>query len=340
MEILNIKLENKISKIFIGEKLENLNKYLPLNKKIFIITDINVNCYYADIFPESEKFVMGTGEENKTLKTAEKIYEWLIEYEADRSSFIVGIGGGIVCDVTGFVASTYMRGLKFGFVSTTLLSQVDASIGGKNGVNLHGYKNMIGVFNQPEFVICDFSLLKTLPEEEFRTGFAEIIKHACIRNTEMFDFIEKNFDKALKNDYNTIYRLVYDSLIIKGKVVENDEKETGERRILNFGHTFGHAIEKISGLSHGEAISIGMVIATKLSENKGYLSQSESNRIINLLKTFKLPVKTNIDMAEIIDALKKDKKREADEINFVLLKSIGNAIIEKIKISELEKIKI
>ncbi|MBN2518899.1 MAG: 3-dehydroquinate synthase, partial [Bacteroidales bacterium] len=236
METINITLGSRVSKIIVGEKLENLQAYLPGNKTV-LITDDNVYRLYKDKFSKLETIVIGTTEKVKTLDTVKSIYEQLVDKELDRSGFIVGIGGGIVCDIVGFVASTYLRGVEFGFVSTTLLSQVDASIGGKNGVNLHGYKNMIGVFNQPKFVICEFNMLNTLPAEEFKNGFAEIIKHACIRNSDMFDFCEINYEKALKNDYETIYRMVYDSLIIKGKVVENDERESGERRILNFGHT-------------------------------------------------------------------------------------------------------
>lgn len=335
MEIINITIGSKVSRIMAGEKLSNLPDYLPAGKKTVIITDENVYRLYHDQFPNQNIIVMGTGEENKTLQAAQYLYEKLIEKELDRSGFIVGIGGGIVCDVTGFVSSTYMRGVKFGFVSTTLLSQVDASIGGKNGVNLHGYKNMVGVFNQPEFVICDFDMLKTLPADEFRTGFAEIIKYACISNYTMFEFLEKNYQKALDNDYDTIFRLVHDSLQIKRKVVESDEKETGERRILNFGHTFGHAIEKITRLSHGQSISIGMAIAANLSQKYGLLNAEKVKRIIDLLPNFNLPVSSDIKMENLIEIIRKDKKREGDSINFVLLKDLGNAIIKKVLLTEL-----
>lgn len=335
MERLTINLGSRKSNILIGERLENLSKYLP-DTRVIIITDENVYHLYRHLFPGYEAIVIGTGEKNKTLETTQYIYEQLVEKGLDRSGYVVGIGGGIVCDIAGFAASTYMRGVRFGFVSTTLLSQVDASIGGKNGVNLHGYKNMIGVFNQPDFVICDFNLLKSLPPDEFRTGFAEIIKHACIQNRSMFEFIEDNHEKALENDYDTIYKLVYDSLIIKGGIVEKDERESGERRKLNFGHTYGHAIEKIAGISHGEAISQGMAIASGLSLKKGYLSEKENNRILELLKKFKLPTEVTADKKEIFEVLGKDKKREKDDMNFVLLHDIGKAIIEKININELE----
>ena len=246
MKTIEIHGQTGRSKIVIGESLENLEKYTPSTKKI-IITDENLNRLYHHRFPPWNVIEIGTGEKIKTLETVVYIFKKLVELEIDRSCFIIGIGGGIVCDITGFVASTYMRGLPFGFVSTSLLSQVDASIGGKNGVNFDGYKNMIGVFNQPHFVICDPEMLKTLPHKELLSGFAEVVKHAAIGSEELFIFLEKNFPRALALDAGTLEKLVYDSVIIKAKVVEKDEKEKGERRILNFGHTLGHALEKTSG---------------------------------------------------------------------------------------------
>ena len=176
---------------------------------------------------------------------------------------IVAIGGGIVCDVAGFAASTYMRGLSFGFVPTTLLAQVDASVGGKNGVNLHGYKNLVGTFAQPGFVLCDPELLRTLPTEEVRNGFAEVIKQAAIGDALLFSFLEAGPDAALSLDRAAIDRIVYDCLKVKTNIVKEDELETGERRKLNFGHTVGHAVEKVHGLRHGEAVSIGMMAAAR-----------------------------------------------------------------------------
>jgi 3-dehydroquinate synthase len=206
------------------------------------------------------------------LETVTTIFNQLVDMEVDRSTLILGIGGGIVCDIAGFVASTYMRGTPFGFVSTTLLSQVDASVGGKNGVNFGGYKNMVGVFNQPEFVVCDMMLLKTLPFREIQCGFAEIIKHGAIADHRMLDFIENHRDAALDLESRIVEHLVYRSVEIKAGVVTRDEREKGERRKLNFGHTFGHAIEKLTGIPHGEAVGIGMVMAAALSVKKGLLS--------------------------------------------------------------------
>jgi 3-dehydroquinate synthase len=245
------------STLMVGERLQHLQNYLPAEKTI-TITDTNVRHHYQSLFPPGDVITIGTGEKIKNLDTVRMIYEKLVDLEAQRSSFIVGIGGGIVCDIAGFVASTYLRGLRFGFVSSTLLSQVDASVGGKNGVNLGGYKNIIGVFNQPEFVICDLDLLQTLSEKEILCGLAEIVKHAAIADLDLFNYLEDHYQKALALDREVITRLVYDSIVIKSSVVNKDETEKGERRKLNFGHTFGHALEKTSGVAHGEAVSAGI----------------------------------------------------------------------------------
>ncbi len=337
MKTLEIHGSTGDSIILINERLENLPRYIDPKNSV-IITDSNVWRYYGKEFPACEVIEIGTGEGIKTLNTLEYIYSRLVEIEADRSCRIVGIGGGIVCDIAGFIASTYLRGVKFGFVSTTLLSQVDASVGGKNGVNFGGYKNMIGVFNQPEFVICDMNLLNTLPEREVLCGFAEIVKHAVIRDAEMFVFLESHVDNALALENEIIERLVYDSVVIKSDIVNKDEKEKGERRKLNFGHTFGHAIEKTAQIPHGEAISVGMAIASDLSVKRGLLKHQDAERIKALLKRLKLPVQIRVDKEKILDALKRDKKRERDKINFVLTDTIGHAVIKEISIQELEAV--
>ena len=324
-----------VSTVLTGESLRSLEKYLPSEKTV-VITDTNVRRHYQKDFPSCEVIEIGNGEKIKNLDTVRKICQRLMEMEADRSSFIVGIGGGVVCDIAGFVASIYLRGVRFGFVSTTLLSQVDASIGGKNGVNLGGYKNMLGVFNQPEFVICDMNLLKTLPERELLSGFAEIVKHAAIGDPRLFSYLEENHEKALRLDPMVIEKLVSDSLNIKASIVNRDEKEKGARRKLNFGHTFGHALEKTTHASHGEAVSAGMVIASVLSRRRGYLSREGAKRIEGLLETLKLPTRLPFDRGSMLDALRKDKKRDGDRINFVLLRAIGHAVVEKISIKELE----
>jgi 3-dehydroquinate synthase len=322
------------SRIVVGERLQNLMKYVPY-ERLIIITDTNVWHHYQEVFPPCEAIRIGTGENIKTLETVHDIYERLLEIEADRSSFVVGVGGGIVCDIAGFVASTYLRGLRFGFVSSTLLAQVDASVGGKNGVNFHGYKNMVGVFNQPEFVICDIKLLRTLPEKELLCGFAEIVKHAAIADVRLFAFLEKGYEKAFELDEAFIERLVYDSVTIKSSVVNSDEREEGERKKLNFGHTFGHALEKTTGMSHGEAVSVGMVVASMLSVRRGLLREDEAGRIGALLRKLRLPTEVPFDRRKVIEALKRDKKRQGDRLSFVLLQGLGNAVVDEISMEEL-----
>ena len=337
MKILEIHGTTGDSAILVGESLRNLERYISVEEAL-IITDTNVKRHYLKDFPRCEVIEIGTGEKVKNLDTVQAVYGRLVELEAERSSFIVGIGGGIVCDITGFVASTYLRGVRFGFVSSTLLSQVDASVGGKNSVNFGGYKNIVGVFNQPEFVICDMSLLKTLPEKELSCGFAEIIKHAAIADRGMFSYLEEHYGEALKLDFEVMEKLVYDSLVIKSSIVSRDEREKGERRKLNFGHTFGHAIEMTTGFPHGEAVSVGMVLASELSMKRGCLPVEDAGRIEGLLQKVRLPTRLRGDGGEVLDALRKDKKRKGDSIHFVLLHGLGNAVVEEISIKELEAV--
>lgn len=337
MKILDIQGSTGHSAIIIGEKMKNVLDYVNSEKTI-VITDRNVLKHYKDDFPSCDVIEIGTGERIKNLTTISRILEKLVEFEADRSGYIVGIGGGIVCDITGFVASIYMRGLRFGFVPTTLLSQVDASVGGKNGVNFRGYKNMVGVFNQPEFVICDTDMLRTLPRREVLCGMAEVVKHALIANPDMFFYLEKNWEKAILLDKSVIERLVRDSVEIKSEIVNRDEKEGGERKKLNFGHTFGHAIEKITRVPHGMAVSLGMMIAARLSVKKGYLRDEELARIDGLLERTGLPTKMPFVREKMIDAIGRDKKRKGNDISFVFINGIGNALIEEISFKELEKL--
>jgi 3-dehydroquinate synthase len=335
LKTFTIRGTNSDSTILIGERIQNLKKYISAGK-IVVITDINVHRLYQKYFPSHNVIAIGTGEKIKNLDTVKNIYDKLMALEVERSSFIVGIGGGIVCDITGFVASTYLRGVRFGFVSTTLLAQVDASVGGKNGVNFGGYKNIIGVFNQPEFVVCDLDLLGTLPDKEILCGLAEIVKHAVIGDADLFAYLEENYKNAFCLDPHVIERLVYDSIKIKSTIVNRDEKEKGERRKLNFGHTIGHAIEKTIGLSHGEAISAGMVAAAAIAVNRKLLSSEDATRIKQLLKNLRLPNKIPTAKERLFEALKKDKKREGDAIHFVLPNGIGNAIVKHIAIKEIE----
>ena len=335
MNTLEIQGSNGKSTLLVGEKLKNLHLYLPPAQTV-IITDGNVRGLYGDLFPEAGVIEIGTGEGIKTLDTVRDIFRELVALEMDRTAFIVGIGGGIVCDMAGFVASTYLRGVRFGFAATTLLAQVDASVGGKNGVNFSGYKNMVGVFNQPEFVICDPEVLKTLKERDRGCGLGEIVKHALIADNALFEYLEKNVDEVLAMTPGAVNRMVYDSVVIKSGIVNRDEKETGERRKLNFGHTFGHAVEKVNQIPHGEAVSIGMMVAAKLSARKGYLRDAHVERLAELLNALRLPTHMSIDRVKVIDALRHDKKRENHFVYFVLLRHMGEAVVEPIPLSELE----
>jgi 3-dehydroquinate synthase len=337
MKTIEIQAETKISRIIIGERLENLTSYLPKGKTI-IITDENIVRIYGKALPALPVIVMGLGETRKTMETLDFIFDKLVEFEADRSTFIVAIGGGIVCDVAGFAASVFMRGLRFGFVSSTLLSQVDASVGGKNGVNFRGYKNMLGVFNQPDFVIIDTDMLQTLDKKEFCSGFAEIVKAAAIKDESLFGYMESHYAEALENVPGVMEKLIYDSVLIKSQVVQQDEKEQGERKKLNFGHTFAHAIERNTGMLHGEAVSIGMVLAAGLSVKMGLLQPSESDRIRQILHLLKLPTSLKVDCPALLSGMRKDKKREGDFLHMVFLDRIGHAVIEKISFNQLEKL--
>lgn len=321
----------------VGESIDNLRNYIEARRKV-IITDSTVEKLYRDRFPSCPVISIGLGEKIKTLETVTSIFSQLVDMEADRSTVLIGVGGGIVCDIAGFVASTYMRGTRFGFVSTTLLGQVDASVGGKNGVNFGGYKNMVGVFNQPDFVICDMALLKSLPIREILCGFAEIIKHGAIADGSMLDFIETHRDAALDLDAAIIAHLVYRSVEIKAGVVSRDEREHGERRQLNFGHTFGHAIEKLTGIPHGEAVGIGMVIAAKLSVEKGLLAPNDARRLERIVHSYGLPVRPPVDVSAMLAAMRKDKKREGDRIHFVFLDALGHACVEEIQLEALSRL--
>lgn len=324
------------SRILVGESLLKLKDYIP-EENTYIITDKNVYQLYQSHFPRKPYFIIEPGETSKSLKVAEEIYLWLVQENADRKSFIVGIGGGVVCDLTGFVASTFMRGVRFGFVSSTLLSQVDASVGGKNGLDLDGYKNLIGTFNQPEFVICDTAMLSTLPITELRCGLAEVVKHTLIADKAMFEKLEVQFNKALSLDKDLIEELVVNSITIKAAIVSRDEREKGERRKLNLGHTWGHAIEKITGIPHGEAVSIGIAFTAWLSEKRGLLKSKEKERTIALLKNIGLPVSSDVSRETAMDAMLRDKKRDGGHLNFVMMDGIGQVKVHEISIDKMKE---
>lgn len=323
------------SKVLVGERLENLKQYLP-NNQVIVVTNPTISKLYGKYFEDFKTIELEEGEKHKTLDSIAYITKKLIEFGADRDTFILGFGGGIICDITGFVASIFMRGCRFGFVSTTLLSQVDASVGGKNGVNFEGYKNILGVFNQPQIVLCDPIVFSTLPSKEYVAGFAEIVKAAMITNASLFEYAEQNVVKALNKDADVMEHLVYESVKIKADVVTKDEREHGERRKLNLGHTFAHAIEKSSNLSHGEAVSVGLVMASQISVQLGLMSEEEKKRVINLLNKLNLPTAVNISHSTLFDAMHKDKKKSGNSIHIILPVGIGSCEVRNISFSELE----
>lgn len=319
----------------VGESLARLGRYLPRQiEKPFIITDETVYSLYGNLFPDAHILVIGKGEGIKTLETVSGLYDRLIQLGADRSSYIVGIGGGVVCDISGFTASTYMRGVGFGFAATTLLAQVDASVGGKNGVNFRGYKNMVGVFSQPDFVICDPGVLSTLEKADILCGFAEIIKHAAIADKGYFRFLEENREKALALDPEVLSGIISASVQIKSGIVNQDETEKGIRKLLNFGHTMGHALEKVYGIPHGYAVAQGMAYASGLSVQKGMLKKKDHERLVRLIRAYGFPEPLEEPDQKVWDALGKDKKKHGENLDFVLLERIGKAGVVPLPISE------
>lgn len=312
-----------------------LEQVVP-KKHTILITDENVFNSHPAKFSGWKTIVIKPGEEHKQQATVDHIFQQLIAFEADRQTFVVGVGGGVVTDIAGYAASVYMRGLKFGFVPTTILAMVDASIGGKNGVDVGVYKNLVGLIKQPEFLLYDYSLLQTLPQEQWVNGFAEIIKHACIKDDVLFALMENETLESFQSDRKKLAELVEKNVQIKTTVVLKDEFENGDRRLLNFGHTIGHAIENNYQLLHGHAISIGMVAACAISEEINNFYSIEKERVIRLIEKYHLPAHLQYDREKIWEILKMDKKREGNEMNFVVLNKIGEAVIQPIPINQLK----
>lgn len=337
MAIFKIMGSSMDSKIIIGEKLSRLSHYLG-ERRTVVITDSHVRGLYEEDFPSSDVIELQPGERFKNLESVGICYRRLLELEADRSVFICGIGGGVVCDVTGFVASTFMRGVDFGFAASTLLAQVDAAVGGKNGIDFDGFKNMVGTFRQPVFVLSDIRLLNTLPPREIACGLAEVVKTAAIGSRAFFEQLEARVPALLALEPTWLEDVVTECVRIKTAVVKQDEKELGLRRILNFGHTLAHALEKTSGISHGRAVSLGMVFAVEFSVRKRRLPQKEADRIIRLLDRMRLPVDLHEKGGMLRGAIRKDKKRSGNEIKFVFLEGIGMPAVESVRLSELESV--
>ena len=309
-------------------------------KKICIVSDSNVADLYLDEVTkilsgccrEVTSYVFPAGEENKNLKTVQGAYEHLILNNYDRKDLLVALGGGVTGDLCGFVAATYLRGVDFVQIPTTLLSQVDSGIGGKTGVDFDSYKNMVGAFHMPKLVYMNIDTLSTLSARLFNSGFGEIIKHGLIKNREYFDYLDVNYEhiKALEPEY--LMETIYQSCIIKAEVVNHDPTEKGERALLNFGHTLGHAVEKLMNFSlyHGECVALGMICASYISKERGYITDSDYAAIRAMLKKYGFPTKVEgLDIFSILEVSKSDKKMEKGVVKFILLKEPGNAVIDK-----------
>jgi 3-dehydroquinate synthase len=321
--------------------------------KAFIITDANVRGLYAAILERGladagfkvTVLEIPAGEEQKTLATAGQLYQRLAESFAERTTLILALGGGVIGDLAGFVAATYMRGVPLVQVPTSLLAMVDSSIGGKTAVDYGSLKNMVGAFYQPKLVVADVATLKTLPKVELANGMGEVIKHAVIRDKAFFSYLRKNIVSAMAYDMDVLENIVAENARIKGPVVETDEKESHLRTLLNYGHTVGHAVEAVSDfkIKHGQAVAIGMMAAAKISLRLGYINEEDVNQLEELIRVADLPVKLpDFDRAKkekLLELIKHDKKVLDGKIRFVLLKTIGKAFIsDKVTVDTIREV--
>lgn len=342
MKKIKVELKENPYPIFIGENI--ITEILPklIGEKysnILIVSDTNVGRLYGkelqNILSRTGKPVysinLPSGENSKSFLQVQKIQSFLLKNNFNRDSLIVAFGGGVVGDLAGFVASTYMRGVDFCQIPTTLLAMVDSSVGGKTGINLSGSKNIIGSFYQPVFVIAETRFLKTLDDEEWICGLGEILKYSIIATKDYFDFVSRNLKKILSRDDAIVEKIVCESVKIKASVVKLDEKEAGLRKILNLGHTFGHAIESILNykIKHGTAVIAGLMLVSELSKKAGVLYEKDYIRIKKLLQNFKLNINLKKSYtAKMLKLMLKDKKSRNGKIKFVLIKNIGHLIID------------
>lgn len=331
----DIVIDNSFDKL--SEKMLDFN---TKNKKICIVTESNVAPHFAveirdifeKIFSKVIIFEFPAGEKSKHLGMINELYEALIKEHFDRNDMLAALGGGVTGDMTGFAAATYLRGIDFIQIPTSLLSQVDSSVGGKTGVDFKGYKNMIGAFKQPKLVYINTKTLTTLNEREFISGMGEVIKYGFIKDIDFLNWLKQNREGILKKDPAILEEMIARSCDYKRVVVENDFTEKGERAHLNFGHTIGHSIEKNKDFSllHGECVSIGMVAALKICADIKKITDEELNEAVELIKLFNLPVSTQLDNIDVIyDSILNDKKMDSGKIKFVLLNKIGQAYLER-----------
>jgi len=335
MHAKKIQFSRQATTFYFDAAFSGLKKLVP-QKTSVLVTDEHVFAAHPKFFKGWNTVVLKAGEEYKVQATLDSLFEQLLALKADRTWTLVGVGGGVVTDMTGYAASVYLRGVKFGFVPTTILAMVDAAIGGKNGIDVGLYKNMIGTINQPHFLLYDASLLKTLPISEWRNGFAEVIKHAAILDAPMFKELEERNILFYQKNKATLQKLLQRNAMLKSKVVKEDEFEKDRRRLLNFGHTLGHAVEKQYELMHGEAVAIGMAFAAKLSAEM--LHFKGADKLVRLIDQYGLPVTGNYNKQKVFDVLVSDKKREGEQMNFILLEKIGKAAIKKISLQEIYKL--
>ncbi len=331
------KFSGKKIDVFFDADFSLIEAKLQKDKTIFI-TDENIYAAHPEKFSGWQSIVIKAGEQFKNQQTVDSIIKQLIDLHADRQTFIVGIGGGVVTDIAGFVASIYMRGVKFAFVPTSILAMVDASIGGKNGIDVGVYKNLVGVINHPEFLLYDYSFLETLPDEEWVNGFAEIIKHACIKDDDMFQFLEKHSIMKFQASLEDTAAIIKRNVEIKYNVVVNDEKETGERKLLNFGHTIGHAIENTSKFTTRPRNKHWHDRGLHISEAINDFNEADTNRIADLLVKYELPVSFTSDKQQTWEILLHDKKKSGSSMSFVVLDTIGAASIKSMPLDQLHNI--
>lgn len=318
---------------------ERIAELEPSERRICIVTDSNVGPLYANEVEELLRpcckeiavYVFPAGEEHKNLDEIRVLYEFLIQKNFDRQDLLVALGGGVTGDMTGFAAATYLRGIRFVQIPTTLLAQVDSSIGGKTGVDFDRYKNMIGAFHQPSMVYMNIGSLQSLPEEQFACGMGEILKHGLIRSDRYYEWVIDHMSEIEERDPDTLFEMVAESCKIKREIVENDPTEKGERALLNFGHTIGHAIEKMKDfqLLHGQCVALGCVAAAYISWKRGDLSEMEFYEVRDMNVGFGLPISFDgLRSEDIVEATKHDKKMTGGQIKFVLLKGIGQAYLD------------
>lgn len=330
----DIVIENSFEKL-----TEAFSRLSVTGKKICIVTDSNVGPLYAQevakCLEETGNYVFcytfPAGEENKTLDTVEDVYEFLIQNHFDRTDMLAALGGGVVGDLTGYVAATYLRGISFIQIPTTLLAQVDSSIGGKTGVDFRAYKNMVGAFHMPRLVYMNIHVLQSLSSRLFNSGLGEILKHGLIKDKDYFQWLCTNSDGILRLEDSVLEEMIYVSCTIKKEVVEKDPTEKGERALLNFGHTLGHAVEKLMNftLYHGECVVLGMIAALDISHRRGFLSDEEQKNMLELFEQFGFPTKVQgITAEDVVSVSKNDKKMVSGKVKFILLKRIGEAYID------------